>query len=166
MKQKAILKKAMKLVATIIMIITITIITSARTSASQLSIYSKELIDSEIAFEVVTITSSIDKNISDRALLSTISGTKTTEYKNISGVTLWSVSVTGIFTFNGSTSSCISCSHSTAFYNSEWSLKNAIHSMSGNTASATATATHTVLGIPIDHTKTVTLQCDRNGNLS
>lgn len=165
MKQRAVINKTLRLITTIIISTAIVFISYAKANATQLAFSNKELLDSEIAFKVVTITYSFDKASSEWAMRSTVSGTKTTEYKNISGVTLWSVSVTGTFTYNGSTSSCTACSHSTAFYSSAWSLKSATHSISGNTANATATATHTILGIPVDHTKTVTLQCDRNGNL-
>lgn len=64
----------------------------------------------------------------------TITKTKTRYYKNSSGTVLWSVSVKATFSYNGSTSTCTSCSHSTTAPASSWSIKSASHSKSGNTA--------------------------------
>ena len=54
-------------------------------------------------------------------------GSKTVYCKNSSGKTLWSVTVNGTFTYNGSTSSCTSASVSTSVYQAEKRAVETIH---------------------------------------
>lgn len=96
----------------------------------------------------------------------TKSGSKTSNYKNGDGVTMWSVTVNGTFTYNGTTSSCTSVSHSTTAPGTNWSIKSSSCTKSGNCASATATATHKVLLVSNDYTLTVNLYCSPYGILS
>jgi len=118
--------------------------------------------DNELIYEKVTLsTVHTVKNG-----LPTITGTKTAEYKNTNGITLWSVSVTASFNYNGSNVACISCSHSTTVYNHHWSIQNSFHSISGNSATATAIARYGVNENTATYTKSVTIQCDRNGFIS
>lgn len=96
-----------------------------------------------------------------------VNGHKTTTYKNSSGKTLWSVTVNGTFTYNGSTSSCTSASVSTSAVDASWKIINKSSSKSGNTAKATATAICYLNGNPINSaTKTVSLKCSASGKLS
>lgn len=98
--------------------------------------------------------------------VATKSGSKTNEYVNSSGEVMWSVTVYGTFTYNGTTSSCTSVSHSTTAPGSGWSIKNSSSSKSGYCASATATATKkNVIGSQ-DYTRTVNLYCSPYGILS
>ena len=97
---------------------------------------------------------------------STITGTKTSSYLNSNDEVMWEVSVTGTFSYNGSSSSCTSCSHSATAYGSTWSIKRSGSFKSGNTATAYATATHTILNVSYDHTFSVDLSCSANGTLS
>lgn len=53
----------------------------------------------------------------------TITKTKTRYYKNSSGTVLWSVAIKATFSYNGSTSTCTSCSHSTTAPGASWSIK-------------------------------------------
>lgn len=96
----------------------------------------------------------------------TKTGRKTSNYKNSSGAVLWSVSVTGTFSYNGTTSTCTSCSHSTTAPSSAWTIKSASHSKSGNTATARATATQKTSTGTKDFSMSVTLKCSANGTLS
>lgn len=94
---------------------------------------------------------------------------KTATYKGSDGTALWSVTVTGTFNYNGTTSSCTSSSVSTANYSSTWKLSNKKASKSGATASASVTAKqYHSNGATVLKTinKTVKLTCDKNGNLS
>lgn len=59
--------------------------------------------------EVITI----DSDLQTRAT-STKTGTKTVNVKNSTGKVLWSVSVKGTFTYNGSTATCTTASVSTS----------------------------------------------------
>ena len=96
----------------------------------------------------------------------TKSGSKTSNYKNSDGEIMWSVTVNGTFTYNGTTSSCTSVSRSTTAPGESWSIKSSSCSKSGNCASATATATHKAFLVSKDYTLTVNLYCSPYGILS
>lgn len=86
---------------------------------------------------------------------------------NSSGTVLWTATVTGTFTYNGSTSSCISASYSTQVYNSSWSEQSGTAYPSGNTAIADVVMMRKLLFIVVETVPvTVPLTCDKNGNLS
>lgn len=91
---------------------------------------------------------------------------KTSNYKNSDGDIMWSVTVRGTFTYNGTTSSCTACSHSTTAPASSWTIKSASSSKSGNTATANAVATFKTLLITKDYSMSVSLTCSPNGTLS
>lgn len=94
-------------------------------------------------------------------------GSKTIYCKNSAGKTMWSLTVKGTFTYNGSTSSCTSASASTSITDTTWKITNKSSSKSGNTAKATATAICYLNGNPINSaTKTVSLKCSVSGKLS
>ena len=96
------------------------------------------------------------------------SGNKTTTYKTSSGVKLWSVTVTGNFSYvKGKSSKCTSSSVSAASYSASWKISNKSSSKSRNTAIASATGSkYTGSTLISSHTLTVSLTCDVNGNLS
>ncbi|MBQ3783425.1 MAG: hypothetical protein II838_08300 [Lachnospiraceae bacterium] len=97
----------------------------------------------------------------------TVNGTKTSTYKNSSNETLWYVSVTGTFSYNGTSSTCINASGDSHSYSSYWTVSNPTVSKSGNTATSTATGKKRVFGIVVQtQTLTVTLSCSKNGVLS
>ncbi len=98
----------------------------------------------------------------------TRSANKTTTYTSSSGAKLWSVTVTGNFSYvKGKSSKCTSSSVSATAYSASWKITNKSSSKSGNTAIATATGTEYLQGKPIiSRTKKVSLTCDVNGNLS
>ena len=93
----------------------------------------------------------------------TITKTKTTNIKNTNGAILWSVSITATFTYDGSTSRCISCSPSTETYSSSWTIQSTSSSKSGNSATAIATANYASLK---NYTQSVTISCSKNGTVS
>ena len=92
--------------------------------------------------------------------------TKTKNYKNADGDVMWSVTVRGTFTYDGTTSTCTAVSRSTTAPASAWSIKSSSCSKSGNTATANATATYTLLGISQDYSMSVKLTCAADGTLS
>ena len=94
------------------------------------------------------------------------SGSKTRNYNNSDGDTMWSVTVNGTFTYNGTTSSCVSVSRSADAYASTWSIKSTSCSRSGNCATATAIATQKNLIGSTDYTASVNLYCSPYGILS
>ena len=93
----------------------------------------------------------------------TITKTETTNIKNTKGTVLWSVSITATFTYDGSTSRCISCSPSAETYSSSWTIQSTSSSKSGNSATAVATANYASLK---NYTQSVTISCSKNGTVS
>lgn len=115
------------------------------------------------------ITDAIPDNqsISMYATSNSITKTKTTYIKDANGNTLWYVSITATFTYDGNTSRCTSCSHDAVSMASSWEIKSSSSSKSGNSATATATATQKgILGISHDYTESVTIQCSSSGIVS
>lgn len=96
----------------------------------------------------------------------TKTASKTKSYKNSSGAVMWSVTVKGTFTYDGTSSRCTSCSHSTTAPGTGWSIKSASHSKAGNTATANATATHKDGLASTDHSMSVKITCSIGGTIS
>lgn len=116
-----------------------------------------------------TIITEFDSITSDDANLtrSTKTASKTTYIKDANQNILWYITITATFTYDGTTSSCISCSHDAGSNNSHWSIKSCTSSMSGNSATATAVATQTgILGSSHDFTGSVTIFCAPDGTIS
>lgn len=88
-------------------------------------------------------------------------GYATTTYKNSDGTSIWSVSVKGSFTYNGSTSSATSAEATVTIYSNTaiFVSKNAY--TSGNTATATGTVKYKL----VQTTRSASVSCDKNGNL-
>lgn len=93
---------------------------------------------------------------------STASGQKTKKYKNSSGAVMWSVTVYGTFSYNGSSATCTSATRSTTCPGSGWTIVSSSASKSGNTATAKATAEYN----NSHYSLTVSLKCSANGTLS
>lgn len=96
--------------------------------------------------------------------VATKSGSKTKSYKNSAGAVMWSVTVYGTFTYNGTTSACTSASHSTTAPGSNWSIKSVSSRKSGYSAIADATATY--IPTSTNYSMNVTLFCSPYGILS
>lgn len=107
-----------------------------------------------------------DTSIPPLATTKTITKSKTNYYKNSAGEVMWSVKITGTFTYDGSTSKCTSCSHSTSAPGTAWSIKSSSSSKSGNTATANATATYKTATVTKDYSMSVTIKCSANGTVS
>ena len=99
------------------------------------------------------------------------SGTKTASksytYYNADGSKAWTVTLTGTFTYTGTTSTCTKASSSITFHDDLWYLKAKSTKASGSSAIVNLTVAYEVQGT-VTETKscTVTLTCDKNGNLS
>lgn len=117
---------------------------------------------------IETVISDIDEQVvpSVGRTSKSITKTKTRYYKNSEGTVLWSVSITGTFTYNGTTSTCTSCSHKTTSPASAWSIKSSSHSKSGNTATARATATYKTATTSKDYPMSVSIKCSASGTIS
>ncbi len=88
-------------------------------------------------------------------------GTKTAQYI-ASGTTIYTISVTGTFTYDGTTSDATSATCKIATYVDGATIL----SRNAYTSGASAIATGSVSYIGVTLQKTVTLTCDKNGNLS
>lgn len=124
-----------------------------------------EYLDNGDYIETIITDDTLDSGISLYAT-NTITKTKTRYYKNSSGTVLWSVAIKATFSYNGSTSTCTSCSHSTTSPGASWYIKTSSHSKSGNTATAKATATHSTISGSADYTRSVTIKCSATGVVS
>lgn len=97
----------------------------------------------------------------------TKNGSKTNNYKDSKGNILYTIKVSGSFSYTGSSSTCTSASVSTSVSNSYWKITSESASKSGNTAIAKATAKRYSLGFVVEtRNETVTLTCSATGVLS
>ena len=153
------MKSRKKLIITLLcLIITLsqTIMVYA-TPADTLKI-SKQYFSDGSYFETIIVESNAKSTIKNAS--------KTATYKNASGEALWYAKVTANFYFDGSTSSCTSSSASAGTYVDGWKILEKSASRTGNTGSATVRAGIYLNGLYVSSiTETVTLSCDKYGNL-
>ena len=98
---------------------------------------------------------------------SSITAQKPYYHCNSSGTVLWTATVTGTFTYNGSTSSCTNATYVTQINNTAWSEQSGSAYPSGNSAIADVVMMRKILFIVLETVPvTITLTCDKNGNLS
>lgn len=96
-----------------------------------------------------------------------VTGNKVSTWYTSSGGVQWAATLTGSFTYTGSSATCTSASVSTSISNSKWYTSSKSASKSGNTASATVTMGRKALGVTVEtRTVNMALTCDANGNLS
>lgn len=97
----------------------------------------------------------------------TVTKSKNYTYYNGDNVASWKITLTGTFTYTGTTSTCTASSCTVTIYNDSWYVVSKSATKSGNTASATVTMGLKILGITIcKDTYNITLTCDKNGNVS
>ena len=96
-----------------------------------------------------------------------VTGHKNYYYKNSDGVVRWTATLTGSFTYNGTTASCTAASCVTSVQSGNWSETYNHAYPSGSTAQADVTMVRKVLFITVQ-TETIhmVITCDANGNLS
>ena len=117
------------------------------------------------SYIVTTITE--EPSLSLTRTTNTKSGSKKATYYSASNVALWNVTVSGKFSYTGSSAVCTSSTVTSESLNSAWKLSNKSSSKSRATASATATYKQYVNGIAKNTTsKTVTLTCSNKGVLA
>ena len=88
-------------------------------------------------------------------------------YKNSQGKVMFSVTVTGTFTYTGSSSTCTKSVAEASSKNANWKISSKSASKSGNKATAKATAKRYVDGTAVEtRSCSVTLTCSSNGSLS
>lgn len=134
-------------------------------SNTSVSAYTFPITSSEIVYQEdgsYFVTEIIYSSVSTYST-STISGTKHSSYYSSSGKLLWKLSVTGTFSYTGSSSTCTASQCSVSNIASNWSVVSKSASKSKNTASASATMHQSGGG---NVSKTVKLSCSSTGNLS
>lgn len=126
------------------------------------NIYIEEKFEDGSYIEVIT------EQFANSVRSSTVSGSKTKNYKDTKGDIIWSFKVVGKFTYTGQSATCTSSVISSTCNASNWKLSNQKATKSGATAKASITAKeYTFLGICAKTVNsTVTLTCSANGNLS
>jgi len=88
-------------------------------------------------------------------------------YYNTSGEKQWTMVLKGSFTYNGTTATCTSASVTYTIYNSNWHHKSHSAWASGNTANGTLTMEKWLFLTPVlIVSKSLTITCDANGNIS
>ena len=88
-------------------------------------------------------------------------------YTTSNGDVCWKATLTGSFTYNGTSATCTSSSCDVTIYESAYYVVSKSAGKSGNTATATVTMGRKLLGITISKdTYNLSLSCDANGNLS
>lgn len=96
-----------------------------------------------------------------------VSGSKPYTYYDSNGSAQWKATLSGSFTYNGSSATCTSSSVDVTIYNSSWYESSKSASKSGNTASASVTMGKKMAGVTVmTKTASLSLSCDKNGNLS
>lgn len=95
------------------------------------------------------------------------SGSKVSNYYDSKGNLCWKATLTGSFTYTGSSATCTSAGISTTIYDSTWSTGSKSSSKSGSTAKGTATMKQKVGGVAVKSvTANLSLTCSANGKLS
>lgn len=97
----------------------------------------------------------------------TKSGSARYTFRDDNGKTCWIATLSGTFTYNGTSATCTSSSVNVSISDNAWYLISKSAAKSGNTATATVTMGLKVLGITVSKpTYNLTLTCDKDGNLS
>jgi len=96
----------------------------------------------------------------------TITGQKTIESR-INGVLEWSAVLTAQFEYNGQSATCTSANCAVFIVDESWHEVSNVTTRSGATATTSLVISRKLLGITVKTiNETITLTCDKNGNLS
>lgn len=97
----------------------------------------------------------------------TVSGVKNAKYYDSSNQLHWVVTLSGSFTYNGTSATCTSVSIDAVVYEGGWSCASKNADTSGSSAVGSASMVCKVLGIQVDSVPvSLTLTCDKDGVLS
>ena len=118
------------------------------------------------SYIVTTITE--EPAVSFARATSTKTASKTATYKSSSGASLWSVTVTGTFSYNGSSAKCTAVTGKASSNSSYWKVSSPSCSKLNASASATAIGKqyNTSGAITRSVSRTATLSCSASGKLS
>lgn len=96
----------------------------------------------------------------------TKTGKRVYSYESSSGKILWTITITGTFSYTGSSVKCIKSDISTTCPASNWKLSEKKAYISGASAKATASFKQYKKSVYLQTiTRTVTLNCDKSGKL-
>ena len=100
------------------------------------------------------------------AYLNSITYQKSYYYRNSSGNLLWTATLTGTFTYNGSTSACTNASCNTVIYDSVWHEGSINAYASGASANADVSMVRKFLFVTVETVNiSLSLTCDKDGNM-
>lgn len=109
----------------------------------------------------------IEISFLDERASTTRTATKTYRYYNALGTEKWYVTLIGKFTYDGTTSTCMSSNTSIGILDSAWYIISNTYSTSGNSAIGNVTMGYKILGVTTDRKNVnISITCDANGNLS
>lgn len=112
-----------------------------------------------------TVTT-VEKYLTARAS-GTVTGSATKNYYSSSNKLQWKAVLNATFTYTGSSATCTKVnSLNVTIYDSAWSVGSKSTSKSGNTAYGYLTMNGAIIGGTQGVPVTLTLSCDKNGNLS
>ena len=105
--------------------------------------------------------------VMDTRATNTKTGSKIYRYKDSDGVELWSATLTGTFSYTGSSATCTASSVSVSIINDKWYTVSKSATKSGASATGEVTMGRKLLGITIDkETVSMRLTCSASGTLS
>lgn len=137
--------------------------------ASIVPVYGFAVNDDVVSISYFEDGSYLVETFSERQLRASGSkaGTKSTTYHSQDGTALWKATLTGTFTYTGSSATCTGSSCNVTIYNSEWYTISKSATKSGNIAYASVTMGKKLLGVTVAQMPaSVSIKCDANGNLS
>lgn len=121
--------------------------------------------DEVIMFEdgsyIIVSISSIDTRTMDKKVAS-----KEYAYYSANEVLLWTVTLTGYFSYDGTSSTCTYSAINVDIINESWELISGTSTESGNTATANVIIGRRLLGVIVNKkTVNISISCDANGNI-
>lgn len=96
-----------------------------------------------------------------------VSGSKPYTYYGKNGTAQWKATLSGSFTYTGSSATCTSSSVDVTVYDSSWYTISKSSSKSGSKATASVTMGEKLAGVTVTKVPiSLAMTCDKNGNLS
>lgn len=160
------MKKVLSILISLTFIFLLTFSSSASFEPSNSNTYSSVEYFEDGSYLEIVIIEELSTSLPKETRTSKL-GSKKLTYKNANDETEWSATISGTFTYNGSSCTCTSSSISYSIENTKWKIPSATASKSGNKAIGNVTAKYYVLGVLIKTVeKSVTLTCSATGVLS
>ncbi len=161
-------------IITLSALLALTATLSTANNSQAMTLTTQEQIDTEYLDDgsyLITTTMIAPAKIKNAVLLAktkNITKSKTANYYNASHTLLWSITLTGTFSYGNGSAKCTHANISTTSHNSCWKFSSKNCNTHGNQAIGSTTIKHySVSGVLIDTvSKTLTLTCSSNGNFS